>query len=93
MALEEGRRLLYSGQAFLAIPASLQVTAMIHSKKNEFLKTDTRRKWTIILFSLLSQAVRYLTELGSTEVGGAEGAVDIAPAYLILSEAAIRKSP
>ena len=38
------------------------------------------------------QAVRYLTELGSLEVGGAEGVVDIAPAYLILSEAAIRKS-
>jgi tetratricopeptide (TPR) repeat protein len=36
------------------------------------------------------QAVRYLTELGSLEVGGAEGVVDIAPAYLILSEAAIQ---
>jgi hypothetical protein len=34
--------------------------------------------------------VRYLTELGSSEVGGAEGMVDIAPAYLILSESAIQ---
>ena len=37
------------------------------------------------------QAVRYLTELGSQEVGVAGDVVDIAPAYLILSEAAIRE--
>ena len=37
------------------------------------------------------QAVRYLTELGSQEVGVAGGVVDIAPGYLILSEAAIRE--
>lgn len=57
VALQEGRRLLYSGHAALAIPAALQ-------------------------------AVRYLTELQAAE-DGASG--DIAPAYLILSEAAIRE--
>jgi tetratricopeptide (TPR) repeat protein len=36
------------------------------------------------------QAVRYLTELGSPDVGVAGGVADIAPAYLILSEAAIQ---
>lgn len=57
VALQEGRRLLYSGQAALAIPAALQ-------------------------------AVKYLTELRSAEDGPSG---DIAPAYLILSEAAIRE--
>lgn len=38
------------------------------------------------------QAVRYLRELGSAEDGGVSGdTTDIAPAYLILSEAAIRE--
>lgn len=56
VALQEGRRLLYSGHAALAIPAALQ-------------------------------AVRYLTELRAADGTSA----DIAPAYLLLSEAAIRE--
>lgn len=56
VALQEGKRLLHSGQASLAIAASLQ-------------------------------AVRYLTELESSEQANV---VEVGPAYLILSEAAIQ---